>query len=93
MANFFKDYHQELKATRKAEEQAEWQARLARQYKPEYHIGQPVYIYAGSALMGGKVKRYFAGYGCTDNMVWLSATKSEAFAGIGHTYYTSEILN
>jgi hypothetical protein len=90
MANFFKDYHQEVKAKREAEE------RIKKAFEtPEFNRGQLVKVreYHQSALLGGVRKMYFSDYACTKGMVLLSPSKKEALSGVGYLYYECDIIN
>ena len=84
MANFFKDYHTEIRAKREAEENAK-----ARQVS--YNRGQIVYINPiyDSERNG---RRYFVD-DLSNGCVLLAKTKKEAMSGYGYIYDVGCIVN
>lgn len=86
MANFFKEYHAELKAERKATE------KKAKEDIVEYKRGQVVYIKPFNLLFDDRNarKRYFADY-LSDHSVLLAETKKEALDGYGHIHSIYDI--
>ena len=75
MANFFKDYHKQIKAKRQAEEVAK---------RDDYLVGQVVYINPNyDEHKNGK--KYFIEY-LEDTIILLADTKKEALCGYGHIY-------
>lgn len=81
MANFFKDYHEELKERRAAEEQ--------KTDRVEYNEGDTVYI--NPMYSEGTAKKYFVTYLSAD-MVLLANTKKEAVKGYGYIYSIHDIV-
>lgn len=83
MANFFKDYHAELNAKRKAEENAKVN-------HTEYKQGQIVHINPMyDEERNGK--RYFSSY-LNNGYVLLAKTKKDALNGYGHIYNKCAII-
>ena len=80
MANFFKEYHAELKEKRTVTENKE------KEYV--YSIGEPVYIHQ---VYGKNNKKYFADY-LERDMVLLADSKKDAMSGYGYIYSKYDII-
>lgn len=83
MANFFKDYHAEVKARREAEAKQKPE-------RKEYDIGQIVRINP-MYDSDGNGKRYFVTY-LSGDCVLLAKTKKDAMNGYGYIYSESSIV-
>lgn len=86
MANFFKEYHAQLRAEREAEAMA---AKAAE--RPAYVRGQAVRInpmYDDD----GNGKRYFVDYLSSDSVI-LAKSKAEALSGYGHIHSIHNIID
>lgn len=97
MANFFKEYHAELRAKRQAEAEQESKARNEERERNEYidglKVGQKVRY---SFLIDTATKNpiVYSGYFCGDagEHIWISETKQEAKDGYGRTISKSSII-
>lgn len=90
MANFFKEYHAELKAKRKAEsEQKAIEEREKNKHK-YYELGEVVYL-RPHTIWGEPQKMYYAGY-FGDSTVFLTEKKKDALNGIGTAYHAYCLL-
>lgn len=83
MANFFKEYHAQIRAKREAEENA-------KPKRIEYDEGQLVYINPIYDI-DRNGKRYFVTY-LDDECVLLAKTKKDAMSGYGYIYDISDIV-
>lgn len=84
MANFFKNYHAEVRAKREAEE-------TMMKKSVEYDRGQVVYINP-MYDENRNGKRYFVDYLGNDNVL-LAKTRKDAMNGYGYIYSTCNIVN
>jgi hypothetical protein len=82
MANFFKEYHAQLKETRQAAETANTQK--------QYEAGQAVKIDKAYCWDGESNKKYFVTW-LPGDCVLLADSKKEAVNGYGHIYSASVI--
>ena len=98
MANFFKEYHAELRAKRQAETEQERKARNEERERNEYIdgliIGQKIKFARFIDGITGKdiiEQGYFAGR-VSDGYIWFADTKKEALKGFGWSLSVNYII-